>query len=77
MKRYLAFAGETYESSGGWNEFVGDFDDAQSATDAACEKAKETNALRHWWHVVDSSTKQIIADGFSESPRKPLTLLNT
>lgn len=54
MKRYLAFAGNTYYPCGGWGDFVGDFDTITEAFDAG----KKGNERFGWWQVIDSHTKE-------------------
>jgi hypothetical protein len=52
MNRYLVFACDNYYPAGGWDDFVGDFED-KAAAFAAAKKAK-----RDWWQVIDSTTKE-------------------
>ncbi len=57
MKRYLVFGFENQEGSGGWNDFIGAFDDLDEANAAA---------LPYWnhrvyeAHIVDTQTMKII-----------------
>lgn len=59
MKRYLAFAGDTYYPAGGWDDFKGDFDTKAEAYAAVCIPI--TNSWRShefdWWQVIDTTTK--------------------
>lgn len=48
MKRYMAFAGDTYYPSGGWGDFIGDFDGLDEAREV-CYQAK-----CDWYHVIDT-----------------------
>lgn len=59
MKRYLTFAGHAYYAEGGWSDFVGDHDDLQPAIDqgVACFENDECR----WFHVVDTTTKLVVA----------------
>lgn len=64
-KRFLLFAGERYYPSGGWNDFVLDFDTAEDAAFAGrslAERRREQENLGHfsWWHVVDSQTLRVV-----------------
>ena len=62
MKRYLLFAGEAYEASGGWLDFVSDHDYPREA-DAAARKLLLPGPSRcQWFHVVDSDSGKIIQD---------------
>lgn len=53
MKRYLLFKGDEHYPSGGWKDFIGDFDSIKAARKAiaSCE----------WWQIVDTLTKEIVA----------------
>lgn len=61
MKRYLLFAGSTYYASGGWNDFVEDFDTYEEAWAHYHEANKEhaeqgrTYPRYDWGHAVDST----------------------
>lgn len=61
MKRFLLFSGDCYYPGGGWDDFKGDFDTAESA------QAKSIKERDDWWHVVDTTTmkevKFLAADG--------------
>ena len=56
MKRYLAFAGDTYYPSGGWRDFRGDFN---LAGEAYAEVGYEGDSSG-WWQIVDTKTGQIV-----------------
>lgn len=58
MKKYLAFGGDCYYPSGGWDDFRGDFD---LVTDAF-EAAKKNNKKYGWWHVIDRDTKEEVEE---------------
>lgn len=63
MKRYLVFTGENYYPSGGWDDFVGDYDDLKAAIAAADNDPDwQARAPQRWWHVVDSEGREIVAD---------------
>ena len=57
MKRYLLFVFEGYEAGGGWYDFEGSFDSEHDALHA------NLIAVMHYWHIVDSTTGAIIAEG--------------
>lgn len=54
MKRFFLFGGDNYYPSGGWGDFVGDFD---SRRDAVLSGMASKN---DWWHVIDIQTKKVI-----------------
>lgn len=54
MKRFLLFSGDIYYPGGGWNDFQGDFDTLNEATDKAIE------LKRDWDQIVDTETKEVI-----------------
>lgn len=56
MKRYLVFAGDTHYPAGGWDDFIGDYDNLTEAFHIA----KITGHSSHWWHVVDTQTKNVV-----------------
>lgn len=54
MKRYLLFWGPAYESSGGWRDLHGDFEnivDAIAEVPASC-----------WYQIIDSQTMAVVVD---------------
>ena len=53
MKRYLLFGFDTYYPSGGWNDFLADFDTTEEAIEYAL------TMRRDWFHVIDGTTGQI------------------
>lgn len=74
--RYLAFAGVIGDSKfhpGGWNDVLGGGDEVPGTAKAAADQAKAlhesfTNPdvrynVRCWWHVADTETGQIVAEG--------------
>lgn len=58
MKRYLAFADDTYYPGGGWDDFIGDFNSKAEAFAAA----KKNNEHFGWWQVVDRDTKEFVEE---------------
>jgi hypothetical protein len=54
MKRFLAFAGDSYYPEGGAKDFVGAFDTELDARLAGVETPKD------WCHVFDLETKTIV-----------------
>lgn len=57
MKRFLVFGGWTYYPGGGWDDFVGDFENVEDAIAAT----KDPSSRNDWWHIIDSETKQEVA----------------
>lgn len=58
MKRYLVFEGPSYYPGGGWHDYVGSFDDFESAMTFA--RAKKNNYQGFGWaHVVDRETYKV------------------
>jgi len=55
MKRYLAFAGETYYPGGGWEDYIGTYDTIEEARAVLKEKYNHG-----WWQIVDTTTMQEI-----------------
>jgi hypothetical protein len=56
MRRYLVFGGHCYYASGGFRDFLGDFDnlkDAEAITNASEEI--------EWWHIFDLNNKEIVS----------------
>lgn len=54
MKKYLLFTGDTYYPSGGWDDFVDDFDSIEEALAYAAKNGRD------WFHIVDTEIKRII-----------------
>jgi hypothetical protein len=59
MNDYLVFIWECFEASGGWNDFVGCFDDLESALD----KMGSYEAENRIAHIVHNGKIIIRADG--------------
>lgn len=57
MKRFLLFVGSDYYPEGGWNDFIGQFDEKDQSIQAAA------NLVCDWWQVVDCYSQQIVAKG--------------
>jgi len=55
MKRFLRFEGYDYYPSGGWGDFVGDYDTLEEA------RAVERQ-LWGWLHIVDTETMKVEED---------------
>ena len=62
MKRFLAFAGSRYYPSGGWEDFIGDFDTLEEAS-AFAAAFEEDITPYGWWNVADSESRVIAAEG--------------
>lgn len=56
MKRYLVFAFDDYDASGGMNDFKEDFDCLESA----CEELKKQVTDGYSGHVWDSEERKIV-----------------
>ena len=52
FKRFLVFEGTDYYPSGGWNDFVGSFDDPEAALVVARKTANKSTAV----HIIDLVT---------------------
>lgn len=65
MKRYLLFGGDRYYPSGGWQDYIGQFD---SVVEAMREALREEHSRSKfdWYQVVDTTTAKIVEDGMSE-----------
>jgi hypothetical protein len=58
MKRYLVFFGQAYYPSGGWADFIGDFDDIEEAKRKAEKEVKARGSyVDAWAQVIDTSGK--------------------
>lgn len=55
MKRFWVFAGDSYYASGGMADFIGQFDDLESAKNAGVA------ADCSWWHVLDVQIMKVVA----------------
>ena len=78
--RFLVFAGEKYEASGGWGDFFGAFQTVQLALEALAKPIDKTLGLVttkvtyiddefKWWQIVDLRTKEIILSSKSDGRR--------
>lgn len=56
MKRYLLFKAENYYPSGGWGDFVDDFDSIKEAR----IKGEELTNIAGWFEIIDTTTKKEI-----------------
>lgn len=60
MKRYWVFGGQIYYASGGFKDFLRDFDDRNAAIDFAADQlACRTNDVE-WTQIVDTDLGKII-----------------
>ena len=55
MKRYLLFSFDTYYPDGGWNDFIGDFDNVEQALLALKQDSPYPE-----YHIIDTLTKEKI-----------------
>lgn len=53
MKQFLLFAGSHYYPSGGWADFVKDFNSLEAAL-------AHNRQNYDWWHVVDITTGKVV-----------------
>jgi hypothetical protein len=58
MKRYLLFAGATYYPGGGWDDFVGHFDDVEDARRKGNELCNQE--WYYWFQIVDTTTMKVV-----------------
>jgi len=68
MKKYLLFKiyyGYTFAASGGWDNFINDFDSPEEAMQA--EKTKDWESSIQ---IVDRDTKQIVFAGNPQHPER-------
>lgn len=70
MKRYLLFIGDVYYSNGGWDDYIGSYDNLEEAIQNS-PKVKKSKYLftRKWWHVVDIYSKRIVKEGRNYEPK--------
>lgn len=55
MKRYLLFGGYQYYPNGGWEDFLGDYDEYNDIPEGICSG-------KEWFHVVDTHSYKIITN---------------
>lgn len=60
MKRYILFGGDHYYAAGGWQDFRGDFGDAEEAKADAARLADSDKDI-DWWHIIDLETGKFVA----------------
>lgn len=58
MARYLLFAGDDFEASGGMDDFIRDFKIKSKLMKFLKESPEKYN--RDWWHVADTEKCEII-----------------
>lgn len=61
MKRYLVFGGTNYAPSGGWDDFLGDFDTLEEA-----KKASAPPWGCEWKQIVDTDTQGCVDNNTPE-----------
>lgn len=61
-RRFLLFAGADYYPSGGWDDYV-------SAHATEDEAVRAAASLSDWWHVVDLTTGERVADDWDTRDR--------
>jgi hypothetical protein len=60
VERYLLFKGDAYYPSGGWHDFKGSFSSIEAAVDHVISLGITS---MDWYHVVDSTTGEIVKQG--------------
>ena len=70
MKRFFVFFGHVYYPSGGWDDFAGDADTLDEAMALARQKAVDSDSVRIWWHIFDSTEKKIVMYDFQDPERR-------
>ena len=56
MSKYLLFGGSKWYPSGGWNDYIGEFDSIPQVLAHLNKNKFDVD----WIHVVDTATKQIV-----------------
>ena len=57
MRQFLLFEGTFYYPAGGWEDFIGSFDDPESAI---AFHASKPHYDSEWAHVVDIGARKIV-----------------
>ncbi|WP_417702387.1 hypothetical protein [Pseudophaeobacter sp.] len=60
LKRFLIFAGDAAQPSGGWDDFLADLSNLSDAVEFARENTANDLAP-NWAHVVDQEAMKIVA----------------
>tara|TARA_R110000787_G_scaffold2616_1_gene10228 strand:- start:237 stop:431 length:195 start_codon:yes stop_codon:yes gene_type:complete len=61
MKRFLLFAGNVYYPSGGFGDFIGDFEALEDAKDKLLKWIEaEGNPGYLWAHIYDTETMKVM-----------------
>lgn len=66
MKRYLLFTGDNYYPAGGFHDADGFFDTIEEAKDHIVTDLIKYVPNFNWWHIVDTETGKIVAEGLSK-----------
>ena len=61
MKPYLLFAGLRYYPSGGWRDYMDEFDSIEGVMEYIADMDLD------WWHIVSTETKSIVESGRSNT----------
>jgi hypothetical protein len=56
MKRYLLFAGDEYYPTGGWGDFISDFDTLEEAKKDLLSGRFD----KDWYQIVDTQNKEVV-----------------
>lgn len=59
--RYILFSGENYYAKGGWHDSPKPFHRLEDAMDEGRDRVKNNDYDHDWWHVVDVTTLEIVA----------------
>ena len=61
MKRFLLFAGGVYYASGGFGDFIGDFQTPEDARDKLAEWIGTGSDISYLWaHIYDAETMTMV-----------------
>lgn len=63
MRRYLLFTGDNHYPDGGAEDFAKDFDNLQSAMDAAPLWVDEFGGMADWANIIDTETGRVWLSG--------------
>jgi hypothetical protein len=65
-KKYALFIGDNYYPRGGWKDFSGYYDERHEAVAAGEAKVNEDRYWNDWYHVVDLTTGDEVANGHKD-----------
>ena len=56
MKRFLLFAGDEYYPTGGWGDFISDFDTLEEVK----KDILSGRFYKDWYQIVDTQNKEVV-----------------